>query len=272
MSMARRATAARGPRAEAEVGGKDGGHPLSPAFLAMCPLLLAYECAIVDLDGRRNAAELFLGLSVAPLGALADVLRWSILITAAGAALMRCRQAKLRVREAIARIWLEALAVALTLGPILVGLGALLSDWVPRLDVSWDASRDPPGLALAGFLFGGAVYEELLFRVGLHGLLFWTFVRVARACRAGESLARGVAEVVAQLGSALAFSAFHFHRFTHFLWDGGAEFSVNEFVWLAFAGVLLGIVYRWRGPGVAACAHGLFNLTLLIGIDPDVLT
>lgn len=269
--MARRANPARGQRAEATAGGRDGGHPLSPAFLAMCPLLLAYECAIVDLDGRRNAAELFLGLWLTPFGSFANVLRWAILVTAAGAALLRCRQAKLRVREAIARIWLEAIAIALTLGPILVGLGALVSDWVPRLDVSWDATRDPPGLALAGYLFGGAVYEELLFRVGLHGLLFWTFVRAARTCRAGESLARGVAEVGAQLGAALAFSAFHFRRFTHLLWDGGAAFSVNEFVWLTFAGVLLGIVYRWRGPGVAACAHGLFNLALLIGIDPDVL-
>ena len=40
----------------------------------------------------------------------------------------------------------------------------------------------------------------------------------------------------------------------------------------ALAGILLGLLFRWRGPGVAAWSHGLFNLALLLGIDPDVVS
>ncbi|MEO6711697.1 MAG: CPBP family glutamic-type intramembrane protease, partial [Planctomycetota bacterium] len=182
-----------------------------------------------------------------------------------------CRAHAIRVREAVARIWLEGLVAALTLGPLLIGMTALATHWTDRLDVSWDSSRAAPGLATAGFFFGGAVYEELVFRVGLYGLFYWTFVRVARGLNWGEREQRLFAEPIALVGSAIFFAGFHFRRFTHWLWDGGMDFSAPLFLWLACAGILLGLIYRLRGPGVAAWAHGLFNLGLLVGIDPDVL-
>jgi membrane protease YdiL (CAAX protease family) len=120
-------------------------------------------------------------------------------------------------------------------------------------------------------LFGGAVYEELVFRVGVYGLLYWIGVRAVRALRAREWSARFAAEALALVGSSCAFAAFHFEVFTGWLWAGGLPFSSAMFLWLAFAGLLLGLIYRLRGPGVAAVAHGLFNLGLLVGIDPDVL-
>ena len=57
----------------------------------------------------------------------------------------------------------------------------------------------------------------------------------------------------------------------------GAAFLVGYFYQKAYAllipaGILLGLVFRLRGPGVAAWAHGLFNVALLVGVDPDVLT
>ena len=88
----------------------------------------------------------------------------------------------------------------------------------------------------------------------------------------GADGGRRLADVLALALSALAFAAFHFRRFTHWLWEGGIAFSWPTFLWISGAGVLLGLIYRLRGPGVAAGAHGLFNLGLLIGIDPEVLT
>ena len=52
---------------------------------------------------------------------------------------------------------------------------------------------------------------------------------------------------------------------------GGAPFEPGHFTWLCLAGMLLGLVFRLRGPGVAAWCHGLFNLGLYLGVDPDVL-
>lgn len=247
-------------------------HALSPAYLAMLPMFLAYELGVRGLGGsRRNAAQELLGLWLSPLREYADGIRWGLLLAFAIVALYLCRQRRIRVLDTAARIWLEGLVVALTLGPLLVGLTALAAHWVPRIDLSWDASRASPGLAVAGFLFGGSVYEELVFRIGLYGILFWTGVRTARSLGAGEAASRGLAELFALLGSSCGFAAFHFERFTGWLWAGGLAFSAPRFLWLAFAGLLLGMVYRWRGPGVAAVAHGLFNLALLVGIDPDVL-
>jgi hypothetical protein len=40
---------------------------------------------------------------------------------------------------------------------------------------------------------------------------------------------------------------------------------------LCLGGLALGLIFRWRGPGVAAWAHALFNVALWIGIDPDVI-
>ncbi len=247
-------------------------HALSPAYLAMLPMFCCYELGQRGLGGaRHNAAEVVLGLWLAPFGRFADGIRVGLLFAFAVLALHQCRQHGIRVREFVARIWLEGLLVALTLGPALVGLTALASRWTDRLDVAWDSSRDPQGLAVAGFVFGGAVYEELVFRIGLYGLFYWTFVRVARALSAGEKLGSWLADAAALAGSATFFAGFHFERFTHWLFDGGAEYSAALFLWLICAGLLLGVIYRWRGPGVAAWAHGLFNLALLVGIDPDVL-
>ncbi|HUR27754.1 MAG TPA: CPBP family glutamic-type intramembrane protease [Planctomycetota bacterium] len=248
------------------------GHPLSPAYLAMLPLFLCYELGVrAQGTGRRNAAEVLLGLWLEPVRPWADGIRWGLLAAFAIVALHLCRQRGIRVRDALARVWLEGLVAALTLGPLLVGMMALLSRWSERPAVAWDSARAAPSLASAAFLFGGAVYEELVFRVGLYGLLYWTFVRVARALGAVSDRGRWFAEAAALAGSALFFAAFHFRRSTQWLWNGGMEFSGTLFLWLACAGLLLGLLYRWRGPGVAAWAHGLFNLGLLLGIDPDVL-
>lgn len=247
-------------------------HALSPAYLALLPMFLSYELGVHALGGiRRNAAQEFLGLWSSPFGEYADPIRWALLVSFAFVALYLCRRHGIRVRATVARIWLEGLVVALTLGPALVGLTALLARWIPRLDVSWDATRAPPGLGSAALLFGGAVYEELVFRIGLYGLLFWASVRAARGLGLLESASRWSAEAFALVGSSVAFAAFHFERFSGWIWPGGLQYSSALFLWLSFAGMLLGVIYRWRGPGVAALAHGLFNLGLLVGIDPDVL-
>ena len=51
---------------------------------------------------------------------------------------------------------------------------------------------------------------------------------------------------------------------------GGEVFSAPVFTWRLAAGILLGLLFRWRGIGAAAWAHGIFNLALSIGAGPDV--
>ena len=72
------------------------------------------------------------------------------------------------------------------------------------------------------------------------------------------------------LGSATLFAAAHLAAYTAWLGPGGEPYDASVFTWRLLAGILLGLVFRWRGPGVAAWTHGLFNLALLLGAGPDV--
>ena len=85
-----------------------------------------------------------------------------------------------------------------------------------------------------------------------------------------EGAARWGAELVGLLGSSVAFAAFHLEVAVAWLGVGGEEFHPAVFTYRVLAGVLLGLLFRWRGPGTAAWAHGLFNLALLLGASPDV--
>ena len=264
--------ARRSPKPEVR-GAPWPGHALSPAWLSMLPMFACYELAVRQYDGaRRNGAEVLLSLWLSPLGEWADGVRLGLIAAFTVVALHLCRRHGVRVRESLARIWLESCVAALTLGPALVGVTALWMRWTDQIDVAWDSSRSAPELGTAALVFGGSVYEELVFRIGLYGLLYWTLVRALRLLKVSERPAIWGADLLALTGSALGFAAFHFRRFTYLLWEGGAAFTWPAFLWLASAGLLLGILYRMRGPGVAAGAHALFNLGLLIGIDPDVLT
>jgi hypothetical protein len=58
--------------------------------------------------------------------------------------------------------------------------------------------------------------------------------------------------------------------FVQVLGRGGEPFRAAVFTWRLFAGILLGTLFRWRGPGVAAWSHALFDLFLSTGAGPDV--
>ena len=81
---------------------------------------------------------------------------------------------------------------------------------------------------------------------------------------------QGLPASLSLLGSSLAFAAFHLEACVAWLGVGGDPFEPAIFTYRVLAGMLLGLLFRWRGPGVAAWAHGLFNLGLLLGAGPDV--
>ncbi|MFT5463465.1 MAG: membrane protease YdiL (CAAX protease family), partial [Planctomycetota bacterium] len=86
----------------------------------------------------------------------------------------------------------------------------------------------------------------------------------------GRGPAHLVADLCAILFSSVAFAAFHLEVFTRWLGVGGEVYDGPTFLWRLLAGVLFAGLYRWRGLGVVAWAHGLFNLAVLLGADPSV--
>jgi len=247
---------------------------LSLAYLAMLPLFAAYEWAGAVVPGApRNGAEMVLSLWLRPLGAHAASARRLLLLVGAMVALALVRRAGGRVRAGVARIVLEGAGFALILGPLLVLLTRLLGAWIEPLEGSWDPTQaQPPELARAALLFGGSAYEELLFRVGAYSFLYWLTLRFLTALNLSERAGRWFGELTGLSGSAVLFALIHMQPVADLLGPGAPPFDGPLCAWLLLAGLLLGLLFRLRGPGVAAWAHGLFNVALLVGIDPDVLT
>ena len=101
--------------------------------------------------------------------------------------------------------------------------------------------------------------------MGIYGTLF---LAARRTSVFGlERLAFLPAELAALLGSALLFAAFHLAGAQRLLGGEGEPYQRGLFLWRVSAGILLGALFRWRGFGVAAWAHGVFNLGIALGIQ-----
>ena len=98
---------------------------------------------------------------------------------------------------------------------------------------------------------GAGIYEEFLFRVlliaGLSGVLGFVFM--------WDKISKNIIAVVL---SGVIFSAFHF------MGEYGDFFSMELFLIRFFAGLILGVLYMYRGFGITAYTHSIYDLIVLI--------
>jgi len=98
---------------------------------------------------------------------------------------------------------------------------------------------------------GAGLYEELLFRV----LLVSGLLLIARRLLGWGP---GLANVFAVCVGALIFSTFHY------VGPFGDPFRVDSFVFRAIAGVAFSALYVYRGFGITAWTHALYDVLVLI--------
>lgn len=245
---------------------------LTLGFLAMTPLFCAYEWALASRENEvRNAAEWTMSRALRPFAEQETHARWALLAILVVIALAVAKARGAAISAGVARIVLEAGAAACVLGPLMVVGLWMISDPQPSARLGAELSAPGPELSDAAFAFGAGAWEELLFRVGVYSLVYWLCLRAARAFAIAESVSRIVGDVVGLALSSTLFAAAHFEPLLARLGLPGPEFNVLRFGWLVLGGVCLGILFRWRGPGVAAWTHGLFNVALWVGIDPSVI-
>ena len=98
---------------------------------------------------------------------------------------------------------------------------------------------------------GAGIYEEFLFRVILISALsfFIGFIFLWNDI---------LVKVSALIVSAGIFSAFHFFG------DYGDFFSIELFLIRFIAGIILGLLYYFRGFGITATSHSIYDLIVLI--------
>lgn len=224
------------------------------AFVA--PLLVLYEGGVLGLGSQamRNGADVWLRQLLDLLGFtqyfLLPVLTVGILLAWHHTTGQPWRV----VPGVLYAMFAECLLLALALLVIARLQGAFLSMILPaQPDWPVSASLLTAPLEAAGKLisfFGAGIYEEVLFRLTLLPLAAWGL----KLC----GLTSQQSLVGAVLATSLLFSA------AHYVGPLGQPLELSTFVFRSVAGGFFAVLFVYRGFGVAAGSHALYDI--LVGL------
>jgi len=226
------------------------------AIVFAFPLFLLYEGLSLLLThsavaGVRNGADVLLKTMFIAFGGRRGLIVFGALLCGAAAWLvardMKRHSGPLKP-AIIGGMLIESMAYAALFGVVVAELTALLLR-APLMTVSGGAAALPLGTQLVVSL-GAGIYEELLFRV----LLVSGLTTLALLVGCTRPLAVGLAVVV----SALIFSAFHY------VGPLGDRWTPASFTFRAIAGVMFSILYVFRGFGITAWTHALYDVGLAL--------
>lgn len=100
---------------------------------------------------------------------------------------------------------------------------------------------------------GAGIYEELVFRLILIGLLMLVFQDLL-----GMKKSHAIAASV--LISAVLFSVHHHVFFINGQFGSGEEFLVSKFIFRMLAGIYFAVLYAFRGFGITAGSHACYDI------------
>ncbi len=223
------------------------------------PLLLLYEGLAAALSGSavagvRNGADVLLKTLFLSLGGRWGLLVFGILFVSVGGWIV-WRDNRQRSSPINWRVFLgmfgESILYAAFFGQTVAILTAWLLQGGPSLAIQAGSpvASLPLGTQLVVSL-GAGIYEELVFRVLLVSGLVALGLRF--------KWKRSAAVAAAVVASALIFSAFHY------VGPYGDPFTTPSFTFRAIAGLLLSALYVFRGFGVAAWTHALYDVGLAL--------
>jgi hypothetical protein len=198
------------------------------------PLLVCYELGVrVSHVPLRNAAELMLKDLVALAGPLAPFAHYLVLIGS-----IACAADVVRRRLPFLLVYVPFLAECFLWAAL---LGPLVTLFLPIHLLS-----APPSTSL-WLSIGAGIYEELVFRFFLLALPFLLLKRVL-------GVSTIAAAVAALLLSSLAFAGYHH------VGPFGEPFNARTFCFRLMAGIMLGILFIFRGLGVTTYLHAFYDI------------
>lgn len=225
-------------------------HSLLYSYFVSLPLLLLYELLIFLSKPEsehivRISVDVWIKTLFSYIGR--DVLSISLIIIAIIGFFVIYRERKrlttlklkyffIMVGEATCYAFLLALLISTTVSSLLQMIQVNPADTLSTTQL----------LALS---LGAGLYEELFFRVILVSALLYLFERVF----ARQQLAYGVAIVLA----AAIFSG------VHYIGALGDTFTVASFLFRFLFGLALNAIYLWRGFGMAAWTHAIYDLMVV---------
>ncbi len=225
------------------------------SFLIALPLLVAYHTLILLANGGgpmqvRIGAEIWITRLLAWFGATGMLaLGVAVLLVGIGVFIAE-RKKHIPIRRKyfgwmIAESAVYAVVLALLIGWVVGVLFAFAP--VPLVQ----AVGQPSGLMALALSLGAGIYEELVFRVLLVGGLFLALHRLT-------AWERGRAYVVAAVVGALVFSA------VHYIGAFGDPFLLSSFTFRFLFGLALNALFLIRGFGIAAWAHAIYDVLVLL--------
>ncbi len=241
------------------------------SILFALPLLVLYEALSALLThsavlGVRNGADVLLKSLFITLGGRYGLTLFSIALLGTGAYLVW--RDKRKNREPLragyfAAMFGESLLYAALFGFVVGSLTSWLLSAPHMLAVLAPQGGGGGGGGGAGGVasigessrlvisLGAGIYEELVFRVLLVGLLLWLL-------RIVLGMGKGGSAVVAVVLSALIFSAFHY------IGPYGDRLTLASFTFRAIAGLMFSALYVTRGLGITAWTHAMYDVMLTV--------
>ena len=246
-------------------GGGQGYYQASRApryslFFAL-PLLLGYEVLAVVLPqsetrGVRNGAEVIFRLFFDTVaGSWGNIVFGATVIGIAAwliALDVRANGAPTRVAYFIGMI-LESIVLAAAFGVVTSVITVRVLGALHFQAMGMAGAVDARTQFMVAL--GAGIFEELLFRVVLVTLLL-RFAKVA------FGFGDRAASVVAIIGSAVIFSAFHY------VGPYGDTPTIASFLFRAVGGLIFSAIYVLRGFGIVAWTHALYDVGILLLVHP----
>jgi hypothetical protein len=228
----------------------DQNRNLLTNLILIFPLLIVYQLGVLLTYPMLNGADFVSGLLFGQLRFTQPQYLFFVLLVTVGflATVVLLRRRQPFQTRIVLPIVLESTIYALTMGSLIVLVMTKVFGISPRLS----AAVEQQGiLARVVMSLGAGVYEELVFRLGLLGGLFYVADRIFRWGR-WPSLA------LALLLSSLAFSA------AHHVPPYGDPLQIDVFTFRALAGVFFGLLFWFRGLAVAVYTHALYDVYVLL--------
>jgi membrane protease YdiL (CAAX protease family) len=228
---------------------------LTYSYLFVLPLLVIYELGIWlvntgELSQVRIGADILIKRTLNFIGIEGTFWMSALLIAIGIAIILYERRMDIPIRPRyFAFMFGESLLFGLVIGLSVASFVAQLFSivWPPLLQQGTQSLTMAQGIVLS---LGAGVYEELVFRL----ILVSGLVLLLRLIPIGDR----PRYIIAALIGAAIFSA------VHYIGELGDTFTLQSFTFRFLMGLSLNALFLWRGFGVAAMTHALYDILVTV--------
>ncbi|MEX0722998.1 MAG: CPBP family intramembrane glutamic endopeptidase [Gracilimonas sp.] len=229
----------------------DNTNNLLYSFLVSLPLFLLYELLIIISQPSGDAivrisVDVWIKTLFTYLGV--NAVSFSLLLVAVIGVFIIYKE-----RERLKSLNFSYFPILIVEATVYAIVVAIISQSLVSFMLNMAASDPINSLSMMQKLalsLGAGLYEELFFRVILVTLFILLFTKIL-----GKKWAGITAAVVL---SALLFSA------VHYVGSMGDAFTMGSFLYRFLFGLILNGIYVWRGFGVAAWTHAIYDIMVIV--------